>query len=97
MSLRSARLCVKSNLRVDLVADAKLALQRHHVLEAGAAGDDHPRCEVTAVGVLVADGLVADVLDEQQKQNVALVLAGIDATATLATRQELQLRKGRTT
>ena len=83
---------MKSNLRVDLVADAELALQRHPVLEAGAVGDDRPRCEVTAVGVLVAD-----VLDEQQKQNVALVLAGIDATATLATRQELQLRKGRTT
>ena len=53
---------------------SRLALERDHVLEAGALGD-RDRGE-RHVGVLVAD-----VLDEQQDEDVVLVLAGVHAAA----------------
>ena len=61
---------------VDLVADVGLALQRHHVLEARARRDGDG-------GVGQAGVLVADVLDEQQDQDIVLVLAGVHAAAQL--------------
>ena len=66
------------DLRVDLVADVALALERDHVLEARALRDGDRRGEVVAVAVLVGD-----VLDEQHEQDVVLVLAGIHAAAQL--------------
>ena len=64
------------DLLVDLVADVGLALQRDHVLEAGAFGDRDRRIGHASI-------LVADVLDEQQHQDIILVLAGIHAAAQL--------------
>ena len=64
----------RDDLLVDLVADVGLALERDHVLEAGALRDGDRR--VRHAGVLVAD-----VLDEQQDEDVVLVLAGIHAAA----------------
>ena len=64
------------DLLVDLVADVGLALEGHHVLEAGARRNRDR-------GVGHAGVLVADVLDEQQHQHVVLVLAGIHAAAQL--------------
>src|SRR6266705_803699 len=55
------------DLLVDLVADVALALEGDHVLEAG-SGRDRDR------GVGLADVLVADVLNEQQHEDVVLVL-----------------------
>ena len=64
----------RDNLLVDLVADVWLALERDHVLEAGARWDSDRR-------ILHAGVFVADVFDEEQDENVVLVLAGIHATA----------------
>jgi len=64
------------DLGVDLVADAGLALERHHVLETRARRNRHRRSEIVAVAVLVAD-----VLDEQHEQHVILVLAGVHTPA----------------
>ena len=64
------------DLLVDLVADVARALEGDHVLEARALGDCDRR--VRPAGVLVAD-----VLDEEQDQDVVLVLAGIHAAAQL--------------
>jgi hypothetical protein len=61
---------------VDPVADVALALEGDHVLEAG-AGRDGDRGEGPA-GVFVAD-----VLDEQEDEDVVLVLAGVHAAAEL--------------
>ena len=62
------------DLLVDLVADVGLALERHHVGEAGAGRDGDRRVGLAGV-------LVADVLHEQQHEDVVLVLAGIHAAA----------------
>ena len=62
------------DLLVDLVADVGLAFERHHVLEAGAFGNGDG-------GVGDAGVLVADVLDEEQDEDVVLVLAGVHAAA----------------
>jgi hypothetical protein len=62
------------DLGVDPVADVGVALERDHVLEAGALRDDDGRGE--AIGVPV---FVGDVFDEQHEQDVVLVLAGIHA------------------
>ena len=64
------------DLLVDLVADVALALERDHVLEAGARRDGDRRVGLAGV-------LVADVLDEQQDEDVVLVLAGVHAAAQL--------------
>ena len=61
---------------VDLVADVRLALERDHVLEAGAGRDRDRRVGLARV-------LVADVLDEEQDEDVVLVLAGVHAAAQL--------------
>ena len=62
------------DLRVDLVADVALSLERDHVREARAFRNGDRRCEVSALTVLVAD-----VLDEQHEKDVVLVLTGIHA------------------
>ena len=62
------------DLLVDLVADVALALERGHVLEAGARGN-RDRGEGHA-GVLVAD-----ILHEEQDEDVVLVLARVHAAA----------------
>ena len=64
------------DLGIDLVADVGLSLEGDHVLEAGPLGDGDRRSEVIGVPVLVGD-----VFDEQHKQDVVLVLAGIHAAA----------------
>ena len=64
------------DLLVDLVADVGLALEGDHVLEAGARRDRDRRVGLAGV-------LVADVLDEQQDEDVVLVLAGVHAAAQL--------------
>ena len=64
----------RDDFLVDLVADVGLALERDHVLEAGALGNRDRR--VRYVGVFVAD-----VFDEQHHKHVILVLAGIHAAA----------------
>ncbi len=64
-----------AHAKKDQVA-AAYTLERNHVLEAGPGRDDHRRCEVVGIGVLVAD-----VFDEQHEQDVVLVLAGIHAAA----------------
>ena len=64
------------DLLVDLVADIARALEAEHVFEAG-AGRDGDRREG------LADVFVADVLDEQQDQDVVLVLTGVHAAAQL--------------
>jgi hypothetical protein len=64
----------RDDLLVDLVADVTLALQRHHVVEAGTFRHGDRRKRHPGV-------LVADVLDEQQHEDVVLVLAGVHAAA----------------
>jgi hypothetical protein len=64
------------DLLVDLVADVALALERDHVLEAGAGRDRDRRVGLAGV-------FVADVLDEEQDEDVILVLAGIHTAAQL--------------
>ena len=64
------------DLRVDLVADVALALESDHVLEARPFRDDNWWSKVVAVAVFVGD-----VFDEQHKQDIVLVLAGIHASA----------------
>ena len=64
------------DLLVDLVADIRLALEGDHVLEAG-AGRNRDR------GIGLARVLVADVLDEEQDEDVVLVLTGVHAAAKL--------------
>ena len=72
----------RDDLLVDLVADVGLALERDHVLEAGAFGNLDRRIRHAGV-------FVADVFDEQQDQHVVLVLAGVHAAAQfVATRPE---------
>jgi hypothetical protein len=67
------------DLLVDLVADVGSTFERHHVGKAGTAGNlDGPE--------RLAGVLVADVLDEQQHQNVVLVLAGVHAAAQFIAR-----------
>ena len=76
------------DVAVDAVADVGLALQRHHVGEAGTLGN-LDRCKRLA-GVFVAD-----VLDEQHHQHVVLVLAGVHAaTQFIATGPELGVEVG---
>lgn len=62
------------DLLVDLVADVRLPLQRNHVLEARPWRDRDRRVRQPRV-------LVADVLNEEQNENVILVLAGVHAAA----------------
>ena len=62
--------------RVDLVADLLVALQLHHVGEAAAVGHFDERVRVARV-------LVRDVLHEQQRQHIVLVLRGVHAAAQL--------------
>ena len=62
------------DLLVDLIADVGLALEGDHVLEAGARRDRDR-------GVGLARVLVADVLDEEQDEDVVLVLTGVHAAA----------------
>ena len=62
------------DLLVDLVADVRLALQGDHRLEAGTLRNLDRRKRLPLE-------LVADVLDEQQRQDVVLVLAGIHPAA----------------
>jgi hypothetical protein len=64
------------DLLVDLVADVALALERDHVLEAGARRDRDRRVGLAGV-------FVADVLDKQQHEDIILVLRGIHAAAQL--------------
>ena len=59
---------------VDVVADAGLALERHHVFETRTVRDGDRRKRLPGE-------FVADVFDEQQHQHVILVLAGIHAAA----------------
>jgi hypothetical protein len=68
-----------NDLGVDPIADVRLALQRLHVLEAGAFRNDQ-RC------IFIARVLVADVLDEQHEEHVVLVLGRLHATAQLVAR-----------
>ena len=72
------------DLLVDLVADVRLALQRDHVLEAGALGDRDRRIGHARV-------LVADVLDEQQDEDIVLVLAGVHAAAQFVATDQREL------
>ena len=60
------------DLLVDLVADVRLALERNHVLEAGALRDDDGSERNAGI-------FVADVFDEQKDEDIVLVLAGIHA------------------
>jgi len=62
------------DLGVDPVADVRLALKGHHVREAGPIRD-HQRRQI------VADVLVADVLDEEHEQDIVLVLGRLHAAA----------------
>ncbi len=64
------------HLRVYLVADVGVALQRDHVLETRAFGQDDRRLEAVVVRVFVGH-----VLYEQHEQDEVLVLAGIHAAA----------------
>ncbi len=64
------------DLLVDLVADIARALEGEHVLEASAGRDGDRRVGLAGV-------FVADVLDEQQDQDVVLVLTGVHAAAQL--------------
>ncbi len=64
---------------VDLVADLRVALQPHHVGE-GAALRHKDRSEA------LARVLVRDVLDEEQREDVVLVLRGVHAPAQLVAR-----------
>ena len=59
---------------VDLIADVALALERDHILEAGAVGNRNGREGLTGV-------FVTDVLHEQQHEDVILVLAGVHTAA----------------
>ena len=73
---------------VDLIADITGALESDHVLEARARRDRDRRERLPRV-------LVADVLDEQQNQDVILVLAGIHPPAQLVAalpERRIQLR-----
>ena len=67
------------DLFVDLVANVRGALERHHVGKAGTCRNGDGREGLTGV-------LVADVFDEQQHQHIVFVLAGIHAAAQLVTR-----------
>ena len=62
------------DLGVDLVAVIGLALERDHVLEAGALGDSDGRLKALVVAVFVGD-----IFDEQHEQDIILVLAGVHA------------------
>lgn len=64
------------DLRIDLIADVALALERNHVPEARALWDDDRRGEVIAVSIFVGH-----VLDEQHEQDIVLVLTGVHAAA----------------
>ena len=61
---------------VDLVADLLVALEREHVVERAALGH-------VDQAVRVSLGLVRDVLHEQQREDVVLVLRGVHAAAQL--------------
>ena len=69
------------DLSVDQVADVAVALERDHVLEARALGDNNWWLEAVVVRVFVGY-----VFDEQHEQDVVLVLAGIHATAQFIAR-----------
>ena len=62
------------DLLVDLVADVADAFEGDHVFEAGAFGDGDG-------GVVHAGVFVADVLDEEEDEDVVFVLAGVHAAA----------------
>ena len=66
----------RDDLLIDLVADVGLALQRHHILEAGSRWDSDRRIRHPRI-------LVADVLDEQQHQHIILILRRIHPAAQL--------------
>jgi hypothetical protein len=66
--------------RVDQIADVRIPLERHHVLEACALRNGDRRLKIVTVTILVRD-----VLDEQHEQDVVLVLAGIHAAAEFVT------------
>ena len=61
---------------VDFVADLNVAFQLHHVVETAAIGDFNERVGLCGV-------LVGDILHEQQRQDVVLVLGGVHAAAQL--------------
>jgi len=69
-----------NDLRVDLVADVILAFQGDHIFETGPLWNDNRGLEAIVVGVLVGN-----VFDEQHKQDVVLVLAGIHAATQFIT------------
>jgi hypothetical protein len=62
------------DLLVDLVANVGLIFEGNHIGEAGPLGNGDRGEGLPCV-------LVADVLDEQQDENVVLVLAGVHAAA----------------
>ena len=62
------------DLFVDLIADVRLALEGHHVLEGSTFGNGNG-------GIGHPGILVADVFDEQEDEDVILVLAGVHAAA----------------
>ena len=70
----------RDDLLVDLVADVAGALERHHVFEARAGRDLDRRVGLAGV-------LVADVLDEEQHEDVVLVLARVHPAAQLVARR----------
>ena len=70
------------DLRVDLVADVAVALERDHVLEACPLRDDDRRLEAVIICIFVGH-----VFDEQHEQDVVLVLAGIHAAAQFIARR----------
>lgn len=78
----------RDDFLVDVIADGRLAFQRHHVLETLPRRNGGRRERLPGV-------FVADVLDEQHHQHVILVLAGIHATAQfIATRPQGGIKLG---
>ena len=68
----------RNDLLVDLVVDSRLALQGDHGFEIGLIGDDDGCVGSACV-------LVADILDEEQLEDLVLVLAGVHTSAELIT------------
>lgn len=62
------------DLFVDLLADVRLALEGHHVLEARALWNSDRG--IRDIGIFIAD-----VFDEQEDEDIVLVLARIHAAA----------------
>ena len=64
------------DLLIDLIADVARTLEGDHILKAGTGRDRNRREGHTGI-------LIADVLDEQQDEDIVLVLAGVHAAAQL--------------